>query len=55
MLTIGKKYSGKFQLRTGSDLHQAIAIMALQAGESLNNFCINVLRKSVNITENPKS
>ncbi len=45
--TIGKKYSGKFQLRTGSELHQALAIRALQAGESLNNFCIDVLRKSV--------
>ena len=49
--TIGKKYSGKFQLRTGSGLHQALTIRALQAGESLNNFCINVLRKSVTTSE----
>ena len=45
--TIDKDYSGKFQLRPGSELHKALAIRALQAGESLNNFCINVLRKSV--------
>ena len=45
--TVGKKYSGKFQLRAGSELHQALAIRALQTGESLNNFCIKVLRRSV--------
>ncbi len=45
--TIGKKYSGKFQLRAGSELHQALAIKALQTGESLNNFCIKVLHQSV--------
>ena len=42
-----KKYSGKFQLRPGSELHKALSIRALQAGDSLNNYCINVLRKSV--------
>ena len=45
--TVGKKYSGKFQLRTGSDLHQALVVKALQAGESLNNFCVRVLKKSI--------
>jgi predicted HicB family RNase H-like nuclease len=45
--TVGKKYSGKFQLRTGSDLHQALAIKALQAEESLNNYCVKVLKKSI--------
>lgn len=45
--TLGKNYSGKFQLRTGSDLHQAIAIKALQTGESLNTYCVKVLRKSI--------
>jgi len=45
--TVGKQYSGKFQLRTGSELHQALTIRALQSGESLNNYCIEVLRKSV--------
>ncbi|MFQ5631294.1 MAG: toxin-antitoxin system HicB family antitoxin, partial [bacterium] len=35
--TTGKKYSGKFVLRTDPDLHQALAIRALNEGESLNN------------------
>lgn len=45
--TIGKKYSGKFQLRTGSELHQLLTVKALQTGESLNSFCIRVLQQSV--------
>jgi predicted HicB family RNase H-like nuclease len=49
--TVDKDYSGKFQLRTGSDLHKALAMRALQAGESLNNYCINVLKKSVALTQ----
>ena len=52
--TADKKYSGKFQLRTGSELHKALTIKALQTGKSLNNFCINVLRKSINTSENPR-
>ncbi len=43
---VGKKYSGKFQLRAGSELHHALAVKALQTGESLNNFCVKVLRQS---------
>lgn len=50
--TAGKNFSGKFQLRTGSELHQALAIRALQAGESLNSYCINVLRNAVTHSEN---
>lgn len=45
--TVGKNYSGKFQLRAGSDLHQALAIKALQAGESLNHFCVGILQQAV--------
>ena len=41
-----KKYSGKFMLRAGQELHQVLAIQALQAGESLNNFCVKILNKS---------
>ena len=43
----GKKYSGKFQLRLGSDLHQALVIRAMQTGDSLNNFCIKLLKQSL--------
>jgi predicted HicB family RNase H-like nuclease len=49
--TADKSYSGKFQLRTGSELHKALTIKALQSGKSLNNFCISVLRKSVTTSE----
>jgi predicted HicB family RNase H-like nuclease len=45
--TAGKKYSGKFQLRLGSELHRALTIRAMQAGDSLNNFCIKSLKKSL--------
>jgi len=40
--TIGKKYSGKFQLRTGSELHQLLTVKALQAGAVLQNEAINL-------------
>ncbi len=42
-----KKYSGKFQLRIDSDLHKALTIKAMQADESLNNFCGKILKKTI--------
>jgi predicted HicB family RNase H-like nuclease len=42
-----KKYSGKFILRAGPDLHQALAIKALDEGESLNTFLIKNLKRLV--------
>ena len=45
--TAGKEYSGKFLLRTGKELHKTLAIRALQTGESLNNFCRDVLNKAI--------
>jgi predicted HicB family RNase H-like nuclease len=42
-----KKYSGKFVLRTGSDLHRALAIKALNEGDSLNNFVVKTLKNAV--------
>ena len=42
-----KKYSGKFVLRTGSDLHQALAVRAMNEGESLNRFVVKFLREIV--------
>jgi predicted HicB family RNase H-like nuclease len=38
-----KEYSGSFVLRLGKELHKVIAIRALQAGESLNNYCKKAL------------
>ena len=46
--TASKKYSGKFMLRTGQELHQILSIKALQAGDSLNNFCVKLLNQSLN-------
>lgn len=43
--TAGKRYSGKFQLRPGAGLHELLAIRALQAGRSLNSYCVEVLRE----------
>ena len=43
--TAGKEYSGKFVVRVGKDLHKALAIDALRHGESLNAFCMHVLRE----------
>ncbi len=45
--TAGKEYSGKFLLRPGKELHKVLAIRALQANESLNNFCLNSLKKVI--------
>jgi len=44
--TAGKSYSGKFVLRVGSESHKALAIRALQKGESLNSYCKKVLEDS---------
>jgi len=45
--TAGKEYSGKFLLRPGKELHKALAIRALQADKSLNNFCLHALKKAL--------
>jgi predicted HicB family RNase H-like nuclease len=43
--TAGREYSGKFVVRVGKDLHKALAVDALRHGESLNSFCLHVLRE----------
>ena len=42
-----KKYSGKFVLRAGPDLHKALTIKAMSDGDSLNNFVVKKLKKIV--------
>ncbi len=42
-----KKYSGKFLLRTGPELHQALTLKALNEGESLNNFLVKKLKSVI--------
>ena len=43
--TAGKKYSGKFVLRVGQDLHKVLAVGAIRNGESLNEHCVQLLRE----------
>ncbi len=43
--TAGREFSGKFVIRVGKDLHKALAVDALRYGESLNSFCVDVLRE----------
>ncbi|GFO56016.1 hypothetical protein GMSM_30230 [Geomonas sp. Red276] len=45
--TAAKEYSGRFVLRIDKELHREIAIRALNAGESLNNYCQILLRKAI--------
>ena len=42
-----RKYSGRFVLRVGSDLHQALALKAMKNDESLNSFVVKALRKEI--------
>jgi predicted HicB family RNase H-like nuclease len=42
-----KTYSGKFVLRTGSELHQVLSLKALNEGESLNSFTVKAIKKAV--------
>lgn len=43
--TAGKRYSGKFLLRPGRELHQELAIRAMRVGESLNSYCVKLLQR----------
>lgn len=45
--TAGKEYSGRFVLRIDKDLHREVALRALRAGESLNNYCQKILKNAV--------
>ena len=40
----GKKFSGKFILRTTAELHRDLAVRAYRAGDSLNNFIVKRLQ-----------
>ena len=44
--TAGKKYSGKFNLRVGKELHEKLSLDALRKGESLNSYCLKKLQNS---------
>ncbi|MCH7762610.1 MAG: type II toxin-antitoxin system HicB family antitoxin [Candidatus Marinimicrobia bacterium] len=42
-----KNYSGKFILRTGSDLHKALAVRAISDGDSLNKYVVKKLKNMI--------
>ncbi len=42
-----KKYSGKFILRTGPELHKVLAIKALKEGISLNKYIVKKIKKGI--------
>ena len=52
--TAGKDYSGKFVVRVGKDLHKSLAIDALRRGESLNSYCVNLLKEERAVYGKPK-
>jgi predicted HicB family RNase H-like nuclease len=44
--TASRTYSGRFLLRVDKELHQMLAIRAIQQGESLNSYCRKILKKA---------
>ena len=47
--TVGKKYSGRFNIRLGEALHERLAVESMKANESLNSYCIKVLKGEVDL------
>ena len=47
--TAKRKYSGKFNLRVGKDLHEQITVTALKKGQSLNKFYVDTLKKEIGL------
>lgn len=47
--TAGKKYSGKFNLRVGEELHERLYIESLKVSESINTYCVKVLKDAVGL------
>lgn len=45
--TVGKSYSGKFNLRVGEELHEKLTLESLKVGESLNSYVVRVLQNEV--------
>ena len=43
----GKRYSGKFNLRLGKELHERLALEAVKEGKSLNAYCAEALENGI--------
>jgi predicted HicB family RNase H-like nuclease len=50
-----RPFSGKLNLRLGSDLHRAAALAAASEGESLNNWLVRVVETAAEDTERPRA
>ena len=42
--TAGKRYSGRFNIRLGEALHERLAIESMKVNESLNSYCVKLLK-----------
>ena len=47
--TVGKRYSGRFNIRLGAALHERLAVESMKANESLNSYCVKVLKDEVGL------
>ena len=45
--TAARSYSGKFNLRVGSELHELLALEAMKVSESLNTYVVKTLKERV--------
>lgn len=45
--TANKTYSGKFNLRTGEELHERLALESMKVSESLNTYVVKTLKKQL--------
>lgn len=50
-----KPFSGKLNLRLGSELHAAVAVAALTEGLSINSWIVGVLRQSTGASSAPSA
>jgi predicted HicB family RNase H-like nuclease len=47
LFTANKAYSGKFMLRLPAELHERLVVRAMIEGDSLNNYCKQILEKAI--------
>ena len=47
--TVGKRYSGRFNIRLGAALHERLVVESMKANESLNSYCVKVLKDEVGL------
>lgn len=43
--TVRSNYSGKFVVRLGKEMHKELAIRAAREGQSLNSYCIRLMKE----------